>query len=257
MTLDGWLKENDTRVDWSQFSLPWDAMQLKHNPFRREQIEAVLSSSRVFERKSPVVLDLGCGQGVLGKLIVRQNPSAQYFGIDGDPLMLAAMQHLVQGESVHALQLDLRETDWSRKHAGQFDAVVSLTALHWLSMEHQRQAYLASFDVLKPGGTLIVGDPYHPEDMEERKKLETLHEERASTQEGQTWEEFWEDFFGKYPIRELYTDYHMEKGYQIPFEGSDDGYPLSSHLKALREIGFGSVSVFWKADLRAVYGGTK
>jgi hypothetical protein len=116
---------------------------------------------------------------------------------------------------------------------------------------------LAAFGVLKPGGTFIVGDPYQPEDIEERKKLETLHEERALVQNGQTWAEFWEGFFDKYPIKKLYTEYHTEKGYQIPFEGSDDGYPLSSHLKTLREVGFNSVSVFWRADLRVVYGGTK
>ena len=257
MTLDRWLNENDTRVDWSLFSLPWDAMQLKHNPFRQEQIEAMLSSSRVFEKESPIVLDLGCGPGIIGRLLIHEKPLAQYYGVDGDPLMLAAMQHLVQGEHVHTMQLDLRETDWRGKLVARFDSVISLTALHWLSVEHQRETYLAAFDILKPGGTFIVGDPYQPEDMEERKKLEKLHEERASTQDGQTWAEFWEAFFGKYPIKELYTNYHIEKGYQIPFEGSDDGYPLSSHLRTLKEIGFSSVSVFWKADLRAVYGGTK
>ncbi len=257
MTFDQWLNENDARIDWTLFSSPWDAMQLRHNPFRQEQIKAVLSSSRVFEKESPIVLDLGCGPGVLGRLVIDEKPSAQYYGVDGDPLMLAAMRHLVHGKHVHAVQLDLRKTGWSRKLVGQFDSVVSLTALHWLSLEHQKQTYLAAFDVLKPGGTFIVGDPYQPKNLEERKKLETLHEERASTQYGETWEEFWEGFFDTYPIKQLYTEYHTEKGYQIPFEGSDDGYPLSSHLKALREVGFGSVSVFWKADLRAVYGGTK
>ena len=69
------------------------------------------------------------------------------------------------------MQLDLRETDWGRKLVGRFDSVISLTALHRLSVEHQRETYLAAFDVLKPGGTFIVGDPYQPEDMEERKKL--------------------------------------------------------------------------------------
>jgi SAM-dependent methyltransferase len=257
LTLDSWLSENDARVDWSLFSLPWDSMQLRHNPFREEQIEAILRSARVFEKESPIVLDLGCGPGVLGRLLMREKPMAQYYGLDGDPLMLAAMQHLVQGEHVHALREDLRETEWSRPLLGRFDSVISLTALHWLSVEHQRQIYLAAFEVLKPGGTFIVGDPYQPEDIEEWKKLETLHEERASRQNGQTWGEFWESFFNRYSIKQLYTEYHIQEGYQIPFEGSDDGYPLSSHLKALREIGFSSVSVFWTADLRAVYGGTK
>ena len=126
MTLDRWLNENDTRVDWSLFSLPWDAMQLKHNPFRQEQIEAMLSSSRVFEKESPILLDLGCGPGIIGRLLIHEKPLAQYYGVDGDPLMLAAMRHLVQGEHVHTMQLDLRETDWGRKLVGRFDSVISI-----------------------------------------------------------------------------------------------------------------------------------
>ena len=55
----------------------------------------------------------------------------------------------------------------------------------------------------------------------------------------------------------MYTEYHKEQGYQIPFEGSDDGYPLSAHLKNLQDAGFSAVSVLWKADLRAVYGGKR
>jgi SAM-dependent methyltransferase len=257
MKFDRWLKENETFVDWNLFSSPWDAMQLKHNPFRQEQIEAILSSAGILEKESPIVLDLGCGPGILGKHLIQQRPLVRYFGVDGDPLMLAAMQRLLQGKHVRPLQLDLRKRDWSRAYKEHFDSVISLTALHWLSQEHQKETCLAAFDVLKPGGTFIVGDPYQPEDAEERKKLEALHDERASKLKGQTWEEFWQSFFVKYPIKQMYTEYHMDKGYQIPFEGSDDGYPLSFHLKTLRDVGFSTASVFWKSDLRAVYGGKK
>jgi SAM-dependent methyltransferase len=257
VALDRWIKESGELVDWDLFSAPWDAMQLKHNPFRKEQTEAILSSSGIFEKESPIVLDLGCGPGMLGSLITRERPLAQYVGVDGDPLMLSAMQRLVRGKHVSAVKTDLRRSDWSREFTGQFDAVISLTALHWLSQEHQERAYSAAFDVLKPGGKLVVGDPYQPEDLEERKRLQAIHDESASMQKGQTWAEFWQAFFGKYPIEQMYTDYHKEKGYQIPFEGSDDGYPLSTQVKALRDVGFNAVSVYWKADLRAVYGGTK
>ncbi len=232
-------------------------MQVKHNPFRQEQIEAILQSSGFLAKESPVVLDLGCGPGILGKLLANEKPLAQYFGIDGDPLMLAAMNHLLNNRNVNALQYDLRKVEWSEPFKGHFDSVVSLTALHWLSQEHLNKTYKAAFEVLKPGGTLIIGDPYQPEDPEERKKLEELHCSRASTLEGQTWEEYWQQFFDKYSIKEAYTEYHTQKGYQIPFEGSDDGYPLSWHLASLKNAGFSGASVFWKADLRAVYGGTK
>jgi SAM-dependent methyltransferase len=232
-------------------------MQLKHNPFRQEQIEAILRSSRVLEKQSPIVLDLGCGPGILGRLLTQQRPLAQYIGADGDPLMLAAARHLLEGRNVRGLQLDLRNSEWSHSFKGQFDSVISLTALHWLSQQHQKEVYQAAFHVLKPGGTFVVGDPYQPKDPGERKNLEAIHGERATAEKGQSWEEFWESFFKRYPIEQMYAEYHKESGYQIPFEGSDDGYPLSAHLATLREIGFSAVSVYWKADLRAVYGGTR
>ena len=257
MKFDRWLEENETLFDWNLFSAPWDAMQLKHNPFREEQIEAILRSSGILKRDTATVLDLGCGPGILGRMLTRERPLVRYFGADGDPLMLAAMRHLLQGKNVRAVQLDLRKSDWSIPFKGQFDSVISLTALHWLSQEHQREVYRAAFCVLKPGGTFIVGDPYQPEDPEVRKKLEAIHHERAATQTGQTWEQFWHSFFDKYPIKKMYTEYHKEQGYQIPFEGSDDGYPLSVYLKTLQDVGFSAVSVFWQADLRAVYGGMK
>jgi trans-aconitate methyltransferase len=84
MNFETWLEENDQLIDWNLFSLPWDSMQLKHNPFRQEQIEAILHSSGVLHKESPIVLDLGCGPGILGRHILNKRPKAQYFGIDGD-----------------------------------------------------------------------------------------------------------------------------------------------------------------------------
>jgi SAM-dependent methyltransferase len=257
MKLELWLLENESLVDWNIFSSPWDAMQLKHNPFRKEQIEVIINSSGILENESPIVLDLGCGPGILGKLLINENPKTQYYGADGDPLMLSAMKHNLQSKHVHALQLDLRKTEWGHAYTGHFDSVISLTALHWLSQEHLNKLYRAVYNVLKPGGIFVVGDPYKPEDNNERDQLEALHNELASKQSGQTWDEIWQEFFAKYPIKEMYTEYHKQTGYQIPFEGSDDGYTLSSHIKALRRIGFTAVSVFWKADLRSVYGGKR
>jgi SAM-dependent methyltransferase len=257
MNFDAWLKENESAIDWILFAAPWDAMQLKHNPFREEQIEAILQGSGALEMQAPVVLDLGCGPGILGKLLIKHRPIAHYLGIDGDPLMLAAMAHLVQGRYVSALRADLRKSEWSNSFRGKFDSVISLTALHWLSQEHQNAAYKVAFDALKPGGMFIVGDPYQPEDPAERRRLETIHYDKAKTMTGQTWEEFWNSFFKQYPVEQQYTEYHREQGYQIPFEGSDDGYPLSANIKALQDVGFHAVSVSWKADLRAVYGGRR
>ena len=257
MNLQEWIEKNRGVVDWSLFDEPWDAMQLTHNPFRTEQIDAILAASRLLQKRTGTVLDLGCGPGVLGRQILNQRPHLHYIGADGDPLMLAAVGELVSVPNVRTMLVDLRKTEWAEGLTPQFDSVVSLTALHWLSQPHQRALYGAVYQILKPGGTFVVGDPYAPEDPEERKEFDPLEELAKQNEGGQTWEEFWKGFFTRYPIRQLYADYHKDKGYQEPCEGTDDGYPLSFQLNALREAGFGKPAIFWKKGLRVVYGGMK
>jgi hypothetical protein len=110
---------------------------------------------------------------------------------------------------------------------------------------------------LKPGGTFMVGDPYQPEDLEDRRKLQSQQEQLIEKQDGSTWTEFWEGFFARHPVQEIYVEYHKSKGYQEPFEGSEEGYPLPFQMNALQGAGFERTTVYWKAGLRAVYGGTK
>jgi SAM-dependent methyltransferase len=167
------------------------------------------------------------------------------------------MQHLVPGNEVHPLHVDLRATGWMQPYQGQFDAVVSLTALHWLSPEHLQQLYRGILGVLKPGGRLVVGDPYLPADPVERAQLKAFQDERMASEPGATWSEFWAGFFTRYPIEEAYTRYHLFIGYQEPFEGAEDGYSLSFYEESLTQAGFESISVFWMGGLRIVYGGAK
>ena len=257
MELLGWLRENDSRIDWRMFAEPWDAMQRKHNPFRDDQIDMILLASTVPDLRTPSILDLGCGPGVLGSRILRLLPEAQYYGVDGDPLMLSAMKHLLPGSNVHPLHGDLRTFGWELPYGCQFDAVISLTALHWLSEDHLRQLYKAMYAVLKPGGRLVVGDPYLPIDPSDQAILKAFQDERIALEKGFTWNEFWTAFFDSYSIREVYTQYHIALGYQEPFEGSDDGYSPVFYRDSLAEAGFQPVSTYWMSGLRIVYGGTK
>jgi SAM-dependent methyltransferase len=257
MELLTWLQENDSRVDWQIFAGPWAAMQRKHNPFRDDQINSILDASAVLDVPRPNILDLGCGPGILGSRILGLKPDAQYYGVDGDPLMLSAMQHLLPARNVHPVLVDIRTVSWELQYREQFDAAISLTALHWLSRDHLKQLYKAVYAVLKPGCRLVVGDPYLPTESSDKAKRKTVQDEKSVIEKGSTWNEFWTAFFDRYPIKELYTQYHVSLGYQEPFEGSDDGYPATFYKESLAEAGFEPVSIYWMSGLRIVYGGTK
>jgi SAM-dependent methyltransferase len=252
-----WLREHDQHVEWQLFAAPWDHMQREHNPFRDEQIEAILSGAGIAGDEIHAILDLGCGPGILGRQILSRRPTIEYYGADGDPLLLAAMQHLLPSSHVHPLLVDLRSHGWLLRYQNTFDAVVSLTALHWLTTQQLEQLYKAMHHVLKPGGRLVIGDPYLPESPSDRKKLLDLQEQYRSVETGMTWDEFWDAFYDTYPIREMKAAYQDSRFCGTLFQGSDDGYPISFYLKSLEKTGYMDSSIYWKKGLRVVYGGTK
>lgn len=89
------------------------------------------------------ILDLGCGDGALTAVLVEAGASV--LGLDADEAMLAAAR---------ARGLDVVAGDGAAlAFAGEFDAVFSNAALHWMP----DQAAVASgvFAALKPGGRFV------------------------------------------------------------------------------------------------------
>jgi SAM-dependent methyltransferase len=255
--LIAWLQQNSPSVDWQIFAEPWDEMQLRHNPYRTEQIQQVISHSALDASDALTVLDLGCGPGGLGRCIRKDHPQAAYYAADGDPLMLAAMRKLVSGGDVVPILQDIREPGWSLQYQDHFNCVVSLTALHWLSQERLRALYRQVYGLLKVGGTVVVGDPYLPETEHDRKRLAEIQTRDCANQRGKTWNEFWEDFWRNYHAKDLHDEYLRESSAGDLWEGSDDGYRLDFYVRGLSDAGFKRVEVFWTKGLRVVYGARK
>ncbi|MEI2717949.1 MAG: class I SAM-dependent methyltransferase [Candidatus Nanopelagicales bacterium] len=90
------------------------------------------------------ILDVGCGDGALTQRIVAMG--AQVTGIDSSPELVA-----VAG----AAGIDARVGDaQNMEFAGEFDAVFSNAALHW--MLHPNAVARAMFIALRPGGRLAA-----------------------------------------------------------------------------------------------------
>lgn len=89
------------------------------------------------------ILDLGCGDGALTQQLVASGASV--LGIDTDPSML---------EAAKAKGLQVRAMDGQAlPFQGEFDAVFSNAALHW--MPRQDLVAAGVFRALKPGGRYV------------------------------------------------------------------------------------------------------
>ena len=127
-------------------------------PLAAEQIDVLL---RVVRHATAVklthLLDLGCGDGILGRTVMAEYPQATGVFLDFSEHMIeAAKQKTDTQRSIFAVQ-DLATTAWAQSvsdHA-PLDLVLSGFAIHHLPDERKRELYQEIFDMLKPGGLFL------------------------------------------------------------------------------------------------------
>ena len=106
-----------------------------------------------------VVLDLGCGSGLVAQMVLDEFASARVFGIDSSAAMLSlAKDRLARyGERVRLAEGDLTSLD--RVEApGTCAAAIAVQSLHHLDEAPYRAAVTWTFQHLAPGGWFFIID---------------------------------------------------------------------------------------------------
>jgi trans-aconitate 2-methyltransferase len=98
------------------------------------------------------VLDIGCGDGYLTRMIADEVPSGIAVGVDASPRMIATAHAAAaeRGSAARFAVADARRLPF----AETFDAVVSFNALHWVPEQDQALSQIAA--ALKPGARATV-----------------------------------------------------------------------------------------------------
>lgn len=217
-------------------------------PKSDEQLEVML---RVIEGALPDVknfLDLGCGDGLLGRLILSKHPNAQGLLLDLSEQMLDDARLMCKdysGRTMFILE-DLNRKTWTdniRKDS-PFDIIVSGFAIHHLTDRRKKELYKEIFALLRPGGIFL-----------------NIEHVSSSTD----WvESVWDNLF----IDSLY-DFHKEatpgksrKEVASSYHNRLDKEanilaPVEAQCRWLRNSGYVDVDCYFKLFELAVFGGRR
>ncbi|WP_155372862.1 class I SAM-dependent methyltransferase [Catellatospora vulcania] len=128
----------------------WDGAGYAHiSGLQRAMATAALESVAVLGTER--VLDVGCGDGYVTRLLAARVPAGSVLGVDPSPRMI---------EAAHAADDQLTNVSFevgdvtTMAYGPDFDLVVSFNALHWVA--DQQTAYRHIAAALNPGGRVLV-----------------------------------------------------------------------------------------------------
>ena len=128
-------------------------------PLAAEQLKVMLQVIRTARPKVDSFLDLGCGDGILGRSILSQHPEAGGILLDFSESMLSAARAKAEtpADRLEYLLQDYGQPQWveSVRHRAPFDVIVSGFSIHHQPDLRKQELYREIFELLKPGAVFL------------------------------------------------------------------------------------------------------
>jgi len=221
-----------------------------YTPRRDEIRDAVLDLIPAASGEAFTGVELGIGHGWLTDAILRRFPKAQMIGLDGSPTMLAAAQEALaaHGDRVTLQRFDLADDAWRAALPTGLRCVVSSLVIHHLDDHGKQRLFRDMFQLLAPGGALLIADLVTPTSEHGRAHLARAwnaaveRQSRELTGGDQTYQQFRADQWNIY---------------EFPVDPDDVDHlsPLVDQLTWLASAGFTGIDVWWAQAGHALFGG--
>ena len=227
----------------------WDRQQDGLLPRRGLRLGAIVDALGLALGPRLRVLDLGCGTGSLSERILLRYPRARAVALDYDPVLLAIGRTGLgdRGGRLTWVEADLRRPGWEQAlPGGRFDAVVSSTALHWLTRRELGRVYQGTAERLRPGGLFLNGDwiAFGTSSSRFRSiaRRAGTHSRSRSAPRAESWSAWWQAaLHDPYLTRE--AKLHRAR---FPRAHSRVETPdLPGHVRVLLRAGFREVEIVW------------
>ena len=141
---------NLNRQFYQSFAQPFSATRQRLRPGVLRALAGLDPAARI--------IDLGCGNGELARVLARRGHQGGYTGLDFSRALLAQAQKSVpEGFDARFYQADLSATDWGAEfQAGEFDRALAFAVLHHLPGDALRRTTLQNIQrLLDAQGRLV------------------------------------------------------------------------------------------------------
>jgi SAM-dependent methyltransferase len=215
-------------------------------PLAAEQIDVLLRIVRRAIGEVDKLLDLGCGDGILGRTVMAEYAHATGVFLDFSEHMIEAAKQKADSHGAVFVVQDLATKAWTQsvsRHA-PFDLVLSGFAIHHLLDERKRELYHEIFDLLRPGGLFLNLEHVAPRcQWADQAFDDLLVDSLWSHQRKQGSTRTREDVAEEWARR--------------PDKTQNILVPVELQCQWLEEIGFQDVDCFFKVFQLALFGGKK
>ena len=217
-------------------------------PLAQEQIDVMLRLIHAACPTVTTVLDLGCGDGILGQAVIDQYPQANgVFADFSEPMLEAARKRMDGNGRCSFMQLDYGKKGWENSLPPDllpYEVIVSGFSIHHQPDGRKKEVYGELYNLLAPGGIFLNLEHVasHSPWVERRFEeffIDALHAYQQNIASGKTRRQVDDEFYSR------------------PDKAANILAPVENQCSWLREIGFVHVDCYLKVFELALFGGIK
>ncbi|MGC9377979.1 class I SAM-dependent methyltransferase [Streptomyces sp. MH13] len=229
----------------------WERQQQRYAVDREERFTVITDVVEhvTAGRSRPLLLDLGCGPGSLAARLVDRLPDAEIVAADMDPLLLE-LGRTHHADAARYVDTVIGAHGWTDDLGLErpLDAAVSTTALHYLPEPVLLDTYRRLAVLLRPGGVLVNGDHFPPDEATCSDITAYVGRRRAERTGGhahEDWQEWWTAAARDPELADLFAERAQRRAAHGGSGGGED-LAVDRHAELLRRAGFRHVAPVWQ-----------
>jgi SAM-dependent methyltransferase len=233
----------------------WDRLEEDLVADRERGLGVLLDVVEAMAGTAPVVVDLASGPGTITRRLLERLPRARSIAVDVDPVLLTiASATFADDDRVRIVRADLHDPAWIESvPEREVDAVLTATALHWLTEETVRRLYGDLAGLVRQGGVMAHAERMPFADLPrlasavakvERQRRTGRDDAKAS------WDAWWEQASRDPALQSAMAQ--RQAVFPTSYPAEEFSPPADWHIAALRDAGFTEAGVVWRSGAGAV-----